>query len=226
MKLNSILFFGLLLFVVSCAPATDEPSQTEAKARTISALGEKEVLPPAGYEVGDAVADFSLKNVDGSMVSLSDYKDEKGVVVVFSCNHCPYVVAYEDRMIELHNKVKDMGYPLLAINSNDPEVVPEDSFEEMVTRSKEKAFPFPYVFDESFEVLKSFGATRTPHVYLLKNEGGTFKVAYIGAIDDNAQDATAVKVNYVESAITSIESGVKPDPEFTKAIGCTIKKKK
>lgn len=226
MNLNNMLLFGFLFLLASCAPSTTEAPEDKAEAKTVSTNVEKEILPPPGYEIGDEVADFTLKNVDGKMISLSDYKDDKGVVVVFSCNHCPYVVAYEDRMIELHKRTAEKGYPLLAINSNDPEVVPEDSFEEMVVRSKEKGFPFPYVFDEKFEVLNNFGATRTPHVYLLMNSGGTFKVAYIGAIDDNAQDETAVKVNYVESAITSIDSGAEPDPSFTKAIGCTIKKKK
>ena len=95
-----------------------------------------------GYKVGDQAADFSLKNVDGSMVSLADYKDVKGYIVVFTCNTCPYAVMYEDRIIELHNKYAKEGYPVVAINPNDPDVKPGDDFASMVARSKEKKFPF------------------------------------------------------------------------------------
>lgn len=183
-------------------------------------------LLAGGYEVGDKADGFKLKNVDGTWVSLDDYKDKKGVIVIFSCNHCPYVVAYEDRMIELHNEYAPKGYPVVAINPNDPEVQPEDSFEKMKVRAKEKNFPFPYLFDDGQKIYPKYGATRTPHVFLLENKDGEFEVAYIGAIDDNYQDASAVEEQYVENAIASIEKGKKADPDFTKAIGCTIKTKK
>ena len=178
-----------------------------------------------GYQIGDTATDFSLKNVDGQYVSMSDYPDAKGFIVIFSCNHCPYVVAYEDRMIELHNEFAPKGFPLIAINSNDPEVQPQDSYELMQVRAKEKNFPFPYVFDEGQKVLPHYGATRTPHVYLLERVGDELKVAYIGAIDDNYQDASQVKEKYLANAIEALLNGQRPEPDFTRAIGCTIKKK-
>lgn len=178
-----------------------------------------------GYQVGDIATDFKLKNVDGKYISMADYPDAKGFVVIFSCNHCPYVVAYEDRMIALHNEFSSKGFPVIAINSNDPEVQPQDSYELMQDRAKEKGFPFPYVFDEGQKVLPHYGATRTPHVYLLERVGDQLKVAYIGAIDDNYQDASAVKEKYLANAINALLIGQRPEPNFTRAIGCTIKKK-
>ncbi|HLO91715.1 MAG TPA: thioredoxin family protein [Lentimicrobium sp.] len=176
-----------------------------------------------GYKVGDIASDFKLKNIDGKMVSLADYKDAKGYIVIFTCNHCPFSVAYEDRIIALNNKYAPLGYPVIAINPNDPIIVPEDSYEKMIVRAKEKNFTFPYLFDEGQKVLPLYGATRTPHVYLLEKTAKGNKVAYIGAIDDNHQDASAVKENYVENAIEALRSGKQPAINFTKAIGCSIK---
>jgi len=179
-----------------------------------------------GVKVGDKAPKFDLENVDGSMVALADYTDEKGVVVIFTCNHCPYSIAYEDRIIDLHKNYAPKGYPVVAINPNDPAVQPADSFEEMKKRAADKDFPFPYLFDDGQKVYPKYGATRTPHVFLLKNTGKKFEVVYIGAIDDNYQDANAVEENYLEDAIDALIAGNKPNPDFTKAIGCTIKAKK
>jgi peroxiredoxin len=179
-----------------------------------------------GYNIGDKAADFKLKNVDGKMVSMADYKDAKGFVVIFSCNHCPYVIAYEDRMIELHNEYAPKGFPIIAINSNDPEVQPQDSYEKMIERAKEKNFPFAYVFDEGQEIYPKYGATRTPHVYLLNKQGNDFIVEYIGTIDNNYKDASAVTETYLADAIDALLAGKKPAVTETKAIGCTIKVKK
>ncbi len=176
-----------------------------------------------GYQVGDKAADFKLKNVDGTVMSLGDMKDAKGYIVTFTCNHCPYSVLYEDRLIDLHNKMAAKGYPVVAINPNDPVVQPEDSFEGMQARAKEKKFPFVYLFDDNQQVYPLFGATRTPHVFLLDKD---MVVQYIGAIDNNAKNPEAVTINYVEDAIMALEKGTKPDPNFTKAIGCSIKTKK
>jgi peroxiredoxin len=180
------------------------------------------VSPPNGYKIGDKAADFSLKGVDGKMHSLSEIKNAKGYIVIFTCNHCPYAKMYEDRIIALHKKYSKLGYPVVAINPNDPEVVPEDSFEEMKTRSKEKNFGFNYLIDEKQTVFPQYGATKTPHVFLLdKNK----VVRYIGAIDDNAQSSAEVKKKYLELAIEAIDKGKKPNPETTKALGCSIKTK-
>ena len=178
---------------------------------------------PAGYKVGDKATDFKLKSVDGKMYSMADYKDAKGFIVVFTCNHCPFAVKYEDRVIELAKKYKSKGYVLVAINPNDPLVVPEDSFEKMKERAKEKGFTFPYLFDEGQKIFPQYGATKTPHVFLLDKN---LIVKYIGAIDDNVEDASAVKEHYLENAIAALEKGQEPKVPLTKAIGCSIKVKK
>ena len=178
-----------------------------------------------GYNVGDKASDFKLKNVDGKFVSLSDYPEAKGFAVIFTCNHCPYAKAYEDRIIALDKKYKTLGYPVIAINPNDPEINPEDSYEKMVVRAKEKSFTFPYLFDETQDVYRKYGAKRTPHIYLLNKKGNDLVVAYIGAIDDNYQDAGAVTQPYLANAIDALLAGKSPDPSLTKAIGCSIKDK-
>ena len=175
-----------------------------------------------GYEVGDIATDFSLKGVDGKMYSMADYKDANGYIVVFTCNTCPVSRAYEDRIIDLADKARDEGFVLLAINPNDPDVQPGDSYEKMKVRAKEKSYNFPYLFDEGQKVYPVYGATRTPHVFLLNKDR---KVEYIGAIDDNSRSADAVKQEYVVNAMKMINNGKSPDPSFTKAIGCGIKTK-
>ena len=175
-----------------------------------------------GVQVGDKAPEFKLKDVSGEMFSFDSYPDAKGFIVTFTCNHCPFAVMYEDRLIELHNTYADRGYPVIAINPNDPDVQPEDSFEKMQERAKEKGFPFVYLFDEAQDVYPEYGAERTPHVFLVDNER---VVRYIGAIDDNARDASSVSERYVENAIMALEKGTDPDPDFTRAIGCSIKTK-
>lgn len=179
-----------------------------------------------GYKVGDKAADFKLKNVDGKMLSMADFADAKGFVVIFSCNHCPYVIAYEDRMIELHNKYAPKGFPVIAINPNDPEVQPQDGYELMIERANEKKFPFAYLFDEGQKVYPLYGATRTPHVYLLNKKGNDLIVEYIGTIDNNYKDASQVTETYLADAIDALLQNKKPSVTETKAIGCTIKVKK
>ncbi len=179
-----------------------------------------------GLKIGDKAPDFRLKNVDGKMVSLADYTQAKGFIVIFSCNHCPFVKAYEDRMIALHEKYASKGFPVIAINSNDPEVVPEDSFDKMVERAQQKKFPFVYLFDEGQKIYPLYGAARTPHVYILSKKANDLVVEYIGTIDDNYKDASAVKEKYVENAVDALLSGKKPAVTETKAVGCSIKVKK
>jgi peroxiredoxin len=179
-----------------------------------------------GYNVGDKATDFKLKNIDGKIVSLSDFPAAKGFVVVFTCNHCPFAKAYQDRIIALDKEYKSMGFPVIAINPNDPSVIPEDSYEAMQVRAKEAGFTFPYLIDESQQVYKTYGAVRTPHVFLLQKErNGDLVVKYIGAIDDNYQDASAVTQTYLKNAIDDLIAGRDPVLNFTKAIGCTIKAK-
>jgi peroxiredoxin len=177
-----------------------------------------------GYKIGDTATDFSLKNIDNKMVSLADYNNAKGFIVIFTCNHCPYSVAYEDRIIALDKKYKGKGYPVIAINPNNPAISKGDDFVSMQQRAKDKGFTFPYLFDDGQKIFPQYGATRTPHVFLLNKENNALKVAYIGAIDNNSHDATAVTEKYVENAVDALLKGEKPTLDFTKAIGCSIKK--
>jgi peroxiredoxin len=181
------------------------------------------VLVHADLKPGDQAVPFSLKNVDGKTVKLSDYSSSKGVIVVFTCNPCPFAKAYEQRIIDLHKEYSAVGFPVVAINSNNPEVSPEDTFENMKERAMEKSYPFPYLVDDQ-KIFEAYGATRTPHVFLLAKSGNSFEVAYIGTIDDNAMEADAVSKRYLEDAIMAVNSGGTPNPASTKAIGCTIKK--
>ncbi len=183
-----------------------------------------------GLKVGDTAPDFQLKNIDGKMYSLEsiakEYEKEgkelKGYIVTFTCNTCPFAVKYEDRLIATHKKMAPKGWPIVAIQPNDPEVQPGDSMEKMQKRAEEKGFPFVYLMDEGQHVYPQYGATRTPHIFLLD---ANRKVHYIGALDDNANSPDAVETEYVVEAIEAIENGKKPDPDFTRAIGCTIKTK-
>lgn len=185
-----------------------------------------------GLSVGDVAPAFTLKNIDGKMYSLRDIKDAngntpKGYNLIFTCNTCPFAVMYEDRIQELHAKLSPMGYPVVAIMPNDTEIKPGDSLEKMNERAKEKGFTFKYLIDEKQDVFPLYGATRTPEVFLLTpNEKDQLILRYTGAIDDNAQDAEAVSINYVEKAVRMIESNMDPDPSKMKAVGCTIKVKK
>ncbi len=179
-------------------------------------------LNAQAYTIGSVVENFKLKNVDGKMVSLSDYSDAKAYVIVFTCNHCPYAKFYEDRIIQMANDFRQQGVVLIAINPNDPELVPEDDYSQMVARAKMKSYSFPYLVDEKQEIFPKFGASRTPQVYLLDKQK---ILKYSGAIDDSAKDASLVKVKYLENALAAVLDGRNPDPQVTKAVGCSIKKK-
>ena len=135
----------------------------------INVIGDGPILE--GYQIGDQATDFSLRNVDGAMVSLSDYKDAKGFMVIFTCNTCPYAIAYEDRIIALDKKYRPQGVPVIAIQPNSPEAKPGESLEKMRERAAEKSFPFPYLLDEGQMIYPQYGATRTPHVFLLEKTG-------------------------------------------------------
>lgn len=180
------------------------------------------VSAQSGFNVGDKATDFNLMGVDDKMHSLAGIEDAKGYIVTFTCNHCPYAVMYEDRLVALQNEFGPKGYPVVAINPNDPAINPADSFDKMKVRADEKSFNFPYLFDDGQTVYPKYGATKTPHVFLLDKD---LTVKYIGAIDDNARDADAVEVRFVANAIKALEMDKDPDPSFTKAIGCSIKTK-
>ncbi|EDP95667.1 thioredoxin family protein [Kordia algicida OT-1] len=225
MKTIKLAVLALLFVVVSCTEKKKETAEkTEGKAKVVAENVEKAKKEVTnGYQVGDIVKDFSLKNVDGKMVSMADYKDAKGFILTFTCNTCPYSVAYEDRLIALDKKYASKGYPVIAINPNSPEARPDDSFEKMQERAKEKGFTFPYMLDVGQKIYPVFGATRTPHMYVLAKTDKGVQVKYIGAIDDNYKDANAVSKRYIEDAVDALLAGKEVEVKTTKAIGCSIK---
>ena len=176
-----------------------------------------------GYEIGDTVVDFKLKNVDGKTVSLTDWKDAKGFIVVFDCNTCPVSKKYNDRIMALNKMYASKGFPLIAINPNSPDLSAGDSYDEMVKYARKKGYNFPYLYDPSQKVVSEFGATNTPHVFVLRKAGNELKVAYIGAIDDNARDASEAANKYVEAAVNALLEGKAVSITKTRAIGCGIK---
>lgn len=177
-----------------------------------------------GMGVGDYASDFELENIDGKTVSLADYTDNKGFIVVFTCNTCPYAKMYEQRIMELDTKYASKGFPVIAINPNDVDQQPGDSMGEMKKRAKDKGYTFPYLRDDSQQVASSYGATKTPHVYVLNEEAaGKYKIEFIGAIDDSPRDASDVEKTYVEDAVDALLAGDKPAVTGARAIGCTIK---
>ncbi|MDR2206410.1 MAG: thioredoxin family protein [Flavobacteriaceae bacterium] len=179
-----------------------------------------------GYEIGDEATDFNLKDTNGRMISFSNYKYAKGFIVIFTCNHCPYAKKYEDRIIALDEMFKMQGYPVIAINPNDPEVQPEDSMEKMKIRAKEKGFTFPYLLDEGQKIYPQYGATKTPHVFVLQKENEKNIVKYIGTIDNNYDNPNDVSERYVEDAVNALLKGEEIKITKTVAIGCSIKTKK
>ncbi len=177
----------------------------------------------SGYKPGDKAIDFNLKGTDGNFQSLASLSKGKGFIVIFTCNHCPFSQAYEQRIIALHKKYAPKGMPVVAINPNDSAREPEDSYDNMKKRAKKYKYPFVYLVDENQAIAKAYGAMRTPHVYVLD---ANRNVIYIGAIDDNFEDAKLVKEKYLENALDAFLSGKPILNPVTKAIGCGIKWKK
>lgn len=177
----------------------------------------------AGYKIGDKAIDFNLKSTDGKFYSLESLKKGKGFIVIFTCNHCPFSQAYEQRIIALHKKYAPKGMPVVAINPNDSVREPEDSYENMKKRAKKYKYPFVYLVDETQAIAKAYGAMRTPHVFVLD---ANRNVIYIGAIDDNFEDPKLVKEKYLENALDAFLNGKPITNPLTKAIGCGIKWKK
>ena len=177
----------------------------------------------SGYDIGDIATDFNLENIDGKFVSLSNFNNAKGFIIVFTCNTCPYAVLYEDRIEALNKKYASQGYPLIAIMPNNVQTKPGDSMKSMQQRAIDKGFTFPYLIDAGQKTYPQYGATKTPHVYILESTTRGPVVRYIGGIDDNYKDATLVKTNYVEDAIEALKKGNIIKQTTTRAIGCSIK---
>ena len=176
-------------------------------------------LGTVGLALGSKAVDFNLKSVDGKHYRLEDFADKKALVIVFSCNHCPYVQAYEDRIVKLQHENSGRGVMLIAINSNYDQDYPEDSYEKMVERSKEKGFNFPYLRDETQHVARKYGAICTPHVFAFDQQR---ILQYKGRIDDNRNPAE-VKTHDLSNALDAILQMRKPTVQETKPFGCSIK---
>ena len=179
----------------------------------------------ATLKAGDTAPDFKLKNVDGKEISFASYPNAKGFIVVFTCNTCPYAVAYEQRIIDLDNKFRSQGYPVIAINPNDPEAQPDDAFNKMQDLAKNKKYPFPYLFDAGQKVTDQFGAKRTPHIFIVSKSAKGNVVEYVGAIDNDPEGNKTEKIKYAEDVIASLKNNQKPTITQTKEIGCTVKRK-
>jgi len=216
------MFIPLVAIAIIFNNQKRSKADKEAEKSAINAptMHSKEAESQLSYQIGDQAEDFALKNIDGKNVSLKDYKNAKGYIVTFTCNHCPYAKMYEGRITALHKTFETLGYPVIAINPNDPALQPDDSFENMQARAKEKNYAFAYLFDETQAIAQKFGATKTPHVFILDN---TLKVRYIGAIDDNAQDAGQASKFYVANALKELQKGEPVSVPTTKAVGCSIK---
>jgi len=191
---------------------------------TVLALTAFTIRPDGtGYQVGDYVTDFILMGTDDQTHSLSGIPDAIGYIVIFTCNTCPFAVDNEDRIMALHAQYEPLGYPVVAINSNDPGRMPGDSFDAMKQRAADKGFQHLYLFDETQDVAHAFGAARTPQVYVLQRAAPGLQVRYIGAIDDSPRDESLVTTTYAADAVDAVLNGDAPDPNFVKALGCTIK---
>lgn len=231
MKTNWIKFglFAMALAAITFTSCNTQGSgEEEGSSDSTAAITppEQSIIMPVGYEVGDKATDFSLPNVDGNKVSLSDYADAKGYIVIFTCNHCPYAKAYENRIMALDKMYAEKGYPVIAISPNDPELQPEDGMEEMKARAEEKGYTFPYLLDEGQDIYPQYGATKTPHVYVLEKTDSANMVRYIGAIDNNYENEEEVTERYVEDAVNALLAGEEIAVTSTKAIGCSIKDKR
>jgi thioredoxin-related protein len=174
--------------------------------------------------IGAAIPKGDMKMPDvvsGKDISLGESKGKNGLLVIFSCNTCPYVKLSEKRLIEVAELAKRNGIGVVVVNSNEAYRDADDSFDAMKKYAEEQKYTFAYVVDKNSELANAFGATRTPHVFLFDNKG----LAYKGAIDDNIKDITAVKENYLKDAITAVGAGKEVKTNSTKSIGCTIKRK-
>jgi peroxiredoxin len=171
-------------------------------------------------EIGQRAPDFTLPGVDGKDHSLDAYKDNKIVVVLFTCNHCPYVQAYEDRLISIQRDYAEKSVQLIAINANDSSGYPEDSFDNMIKRAQKKNFTFPYLRDKTQRVARAYGAEYTPEAFVLNSR---FELRYVGRVDDNWQNPDKVRTHDLRDAINAVLAHKKVENPVTHAIGCTIK---
>ena len=174
----------------------------------------------AKLKIGDKALSFNLLGVDGKRHMLAHYADKEAVVVFFSCNHCPYVRAWEDRLIQIQADYKEKGVQLIAISANDAVKYPDDSFPKMQERAREKGFNFPYLYDETQEVARAYGAERTPEIFLFD---ALAVLRYHGTVDDNYEQPTEVNHHYLRDALDAVLARRAPATPQTQPVGCTIK---
>lgn len=174
----------------------------------------------SNLKIGDRALPFALPGVDGKQHTLEEYADRQALVVIFSCNHCPYVRAWEDRMVQIQADYADRGVQLVAINPNDTVKYPADSMEAMIQRAQEKGFNFPYLQDETQAIARAYGAERTPEVFLFDQQR---ILCYHGAIDDNYDNPAAVKQHYLRDALEAVLNGKTVLISETPPVGCTVK---
>jgi len=174
----------------------------------------------ANLKAGEKAIPFRLPGVDDKVHSLGEFAGKNGIAVIFSCNHCPYVRAWEDRMVQIQSDYAEKGVQLVAINANDDAKYPDDSFPRMKERAKEKKFNFPYLRDESQEIARAYGAERTPEVFLFDKN---LTLVYHGAIDDNYDNPSSVKEHYLRNALDALLARRSPATPETKPIGCSLK---
>ncbi len=189
----------------------------------LSATHAQETVTNLALGAAAPAATVKMKSVDGRELTIADAKGEKGTLVIFTCNHCPWVKAWETRIAEIGNAWQAKGIGVIAVNSNDPAAYPEDAFEEMQKRAKDRGMRYPYVVDATSEVARAFGASHTPEIFLFGKDG---KLAYKGAVDDNAKEPEKVKEHFLADALEAVAAGNPPPMPETKALGCSIKYRK
>ncbi len=183
------------------------------------AFGAASTTPARELPIGAVAPDFNLKGTDGEMHSLTGHTGDRGTAVIFTCNQCPFSMGYEDRLIDLARTYQPRGIGFIAINSNDPGIVPGDGFEFMVKRAAEKEFPFPYVVDRSQAIAAAYGARVTPHIFLLDADG---RLAYRGRIDDSLKEEEVTSRDF-RAALAALVRGTQVPVAETRAFGCSIK---
>jgi peroxiredoxin len=171
-------------------------------------------------QLGKAAPDFNLRGVDNKQYTLASFKDAKLLVVAFTCNHCPYVIGSEDRIIQFNADYAPRGVAFVAINSNEDEQHPTDSFDHMVERARAKGFKFPYLRDDTQSVALAYGALRTPHFYVFDGER---KLRYTGRMDDSPRTPGKETTHELRDAVDALLAGKKPPVELTNPIGCNVK---
>lgn len=175
---------------------------------------------------GTIAPEINLKNVDGKTIGFNSFPKAKGFIIVFTCNTCPYAQAYEQRIIALNANYASLGYPVIAVNPNDPSVSAGDSFEKMQERAKAKKYAFPYLFDPGQKITNLYGATKTPHLFLAKKSAKGLVIEYTGSIDDDPQETNAKRIYFMEDALKALIADKQPTVKDTKAIGCTVARPK